>query len=175
MGAIVCGTKDSKLVINPMTPRMFKEETEKSWYSNESFDIDDPLILELSIKCTNLSTDNRFQLLNPVAHVFVEENGSFIKKFETEVDTSTLNPVFKKALRIGFSLTKNINFEVKIYDVPAKRSENMFIGGNFFSLHEICSKSDYMVKDLMNKNRRTGQIMISAKEMKFLNSVITLQ
>ena len=53
MGAIVCGTKDSKLVINPMTPRMFKEETEKSWYSNESFDIDDPLILELSIKCTN--------------------------------------------------------------------------------------------------------------------------
>ena len=51
----------------------------------------------------------------------------------------------------------------------------MFIGGNFFSLHEICSKSDYMVKDLMNKNRRTGQIMISAKEMKFLNSVITLQ
>ena len=57
-------------------------------------------IIEITIKCLNLLTENRFALLNPVIHILVQNNVEYVKKAETEIIFKTLNPIFSNKINL---------------------------------------------------------------------------
>jgi hypothetical protein len=105
----------------------------------------------------------------------VEENGEFVKKIETEILSSTLNPIFRKQIRAVYSLQKNHQVKFEIFDSAAKKANRVLIGSNIFSLHEISSRNDFVTKDLMAQGKRNGMISVGAKELKYLGSMVTMQ
>jgi hypothetical protein len=177
MGSIVCGSKDGNFVIGPSPAETPDDTSELSdiLFMESNKDIEELTIIELTVKCTNLFAENRFQLLSPVAFISVEENGEFVKKIETEILSSTLNPIFRKQIRAVYSLQKNHQVKFEIFDSAAKKANRVLIGSNIFSLHEISSRNDFVTKDLMAQGKRNGMISVGAKELKYLGSMVTMQ
>jgi Copine/C2 domain len=178
MGSAVCGSRIKGLVANPDTGKGFSETLPESGiilYENECHDTENTFILDLSLKCSNLYTQNRFQLVNPVAYIFTKENNEFVKTLETEIQTSTLNPVFEKAIRTAYTLRKDLEIKIEVHDANSKSQDNGLIGSVLFCLHEIAFCNHFISKELSNSSKRTGVALISAKENKFLNSKISMQ
>jgi hypothetical protein len=179
MGSAVCGDKNRNMVVGPVSREARQQEVadqhELIFNDQSSLTEDDCEIVELSVKCTNLYTENRFQLLNPMACILVKVNDEFVKKAETETIFSTINPIFRKSIRAVFSLKQDFALKIEIWDNDIKKNSKVLLGSNFFSFHEIASRTDYICKDLILANRKTGFIYLGAKEMKHLNSVIRMQ
>ena len=167
MGTAICGGKDRHLIIAPVET-LQKEDLDSS--SSEIFETNPfsltQTILEITIKCSNLLTENRFQLLSPMAQVTIKFDETHEKVFETEVQNNTLTPVFRKTLKLSYSLSSITSIHIQIFDVPHKRTSKSLIGSNTFSIHEIASRKDFVVKEMWLGERRNGNIHVSAKELK---------
>ena len=150
----------------------FDLETTEILFKNPSDALYDLTLIELSIKCTNLYTEDRFQLLNPTANILIKENNIYKLKGITETSPSTLNPIFQKSFRLSYKLKTDSGLKIEIYDNKAEKS---FIGSCITSLHEIISKPNALSIDLTNQNKRCGTVHITANEMNFLNNFITIQ
>ena len=177
MGSAVCGNRVKGLVISPGLSNHpvhsyvgLNEIILKGAHDN----IEDLTILELSIRCTNLFSDNRFQLLNPVAYIFAQDGSNYVKKAETEVVPSTLNPFFQQGVRVAFSLKHNFSLKIEIHESQAKKPTTL-IGFCIFNMHELAAHGDIITKELINRSKRTGNISILAKELKFLNDVVSIK
>ena len=83
---------------------------------DESSKSDPSNIIEITIKCLDLLTENRFALLNPVIHILVETNGDYVRKAETETILKTLNPIFSNKIKISYSLKHSQKLKFEVYD-----------------------------------------------------------
>ena len=178
MGSTICGSKDNKFIVSPNTPTHslpLNLEATEVLFKEPSEALHDLILLELSIKCTNLYTEDRFQLLNPIAHILIKEDNTYVLKSSTEVENSTLNPIFKKKIRVSYKLKKLSSLKIEVYHHQPKKLGKMLIGSCITTLHEIVSKPEALSLELLNQNKRSGFVIITASEMKFLNDSITMQ
>lgn len=174
--AVICGHKDKAFVATPgqKNPHFDAFSTlEDLIFTDESNNRSDQTVLELFLKCTNLQSDSRFQLLNPLATISIEKNSVFIYKDETEAIISTLNPVFQKTFRIIFSLKYDFNLKFDICEQDGKKNK-ISLGSCVFSLHELASCGDFISADLLSGGKKVGTISVLAKELKFLNDVVIM-
>ncbi|OMJ87478.1 hypothetical protein SteCoe_10811 [Stentor coeruleus] len=178
MGSSICGNKVRNLVIGT-TPLQNTAEDTKDYsdllFKQEDKDLEELTILELSVKCTNLFAENRFQLLSPVAYISIEENNEFVKKIETEVLSSTVNPIFRKPIRVAYSMDKDFQIKFEIFDMQNKKTNKILLGSNIFTLHELASRNEPVAKDLIVQGKRNGMISVKAKELKHTVSTLTMQ
>ncbi|OMJ87863.1 hypothetical protein SteCoe_10349 [Stentor coeruleus] len=180
MGSAMCGKKiqneaelptPSSRLITPIPP----ENPEPILFFDKKSEHEMLTLVEISIKCSGLITENRFQLLNPVVHVLVEENGEFVKRADTETLFKTLNPVFSTKVKFVYSLglASKLKFEVYDYQVKSKTKEH--IGSCIFSLHEISVKTSLVSKELYHNGKKVGYFGLIAKELNMLYDTITMQ
>ena len=177
MGAAICGLKHQKPVeANMLTPKAGTATenliTENILFTDENELFEDLSLLQISLKCTNLSTEDRFQLLNPIAFLYIEENNEFVKKGETEVIFKTLNPSFLTKFKTKYSLKKDYQLKIEIYD---KKKKFELLGSTIFSVHEVAATFQMITKELFNQNKRVGNILIIVEELSHLNDEITMQ
>lgn len=174
MGSSICTSKPKNLVVIPIPTNQ----------NNEDFSDDDEIVLkesstenltvlELFIKCTNLVAENRFQLLNTLAYVYIEENSQFTKKFETETQSSTLTPLFNKTLKISYNLGISLKIKIEIWEVSKK--EGRLLGSSIINIHEIVTRSDILMKDLEVSGKRNGNLLVWAKELKHYSDLAAMQ
>ncbi|OMJ85880.1 hypothetical protein SteCoe_12722 [Stentor coeruleus] len=178
MGSSICGNKDRSLVVGTIALKNTAEDTKDFsdlLFKQEDKNIEELTVLELLVKCTNLFAENRFQLLSPVAYVSIEENNEFVKKIETEVLSSTVNPIFRKPIRVAYSMDKDFQIKFEIFDMQNKKSNKVLIGSNIFTLHELASRNEAVTKDLIVQGKRNGMISVKAKEQKHSVSTLTMQ
>lgn len=180
MGSAMCGKKiqneaelptPSSRLITPIPP----ENPEPILFFDKKLDHEMLTLVEISIKCSGLITENRFQLLNPVVHILVEENGEFVKRADTETLFKTLNPVFSTKVKFAYSLglTSKLKFEVYDYQVKSKTKEH--VGSCIFSLHEISVKTSLVSKELYHNGKKVGHFGLVAKELNMLYDTLTMQ
>ena len=177
MGINLCGNKN--IVAETLN------KPGKSGYSFSVIDIDsgknnDSLVcnednlIEISVRCTNLSTENRFSLLCPIVYFYVEQGGEFVKTGETEVQTTTLNPSFESRFKVPFSMKSDYQVKVEVYD-QAKPKVRDFIGSSIFNIHEIASSFEPVTKELMNQSKKAGIAIVGGKEVNYLNDRVEMQ
>ena len=176
MGNTICGAKDRQFVIPPADSLQ-----KKAIFESECSEILQPdlvpgwsTILNLSFKCTNLSAENRFQLLSPMAEIQIKSQETTLKSLETEVQPNTLTAFFTKTVNVPFSLSSDLQVYVTIWDVPNKKSKSL-LGSNSFSLHELASRKDFITKELFLNEKRNGNLLACAKEVKDYNTVVTMK
>ena len=178
MGSAVCGSKIKDFVL---APGLLNDSFESSIELNDIIckdpndSIDDLTILALSIRCTNLFSENRFQLLSPIAYIFIQDGSSYIKKAETEIIISTLNPFFQQTVRVAFGLKYNLNLKIEIHDSQMKMPGKALIGSCIYNVHELAAHGDMVSKELMKSSKKTGNISVSAKELKLLNDLVSIK
>lgn len=177
MGINLCGNK------NIITENLNKPG--KSGYSfsvididsvknNEDLGFDEDTLIEISVRCTNLFTENRFSLLCPVVHLYVDQSGEFVKTGETEVQTTTLNPSFESKFKVPFSMKSDYQVKVEVHD-QSKPKVRDFIGSSIFNIHEIASNFEPVSKELMNLSKKAGVVIVDGKEVSYLNDKVEMQ
>lgn len=178
MGSSICGYKDRSSVVGT-TPLQITAEDTKDFsdllFKQDDKNLEELTVLELSVKCTNLFAENRFQLLSPVAYISIEENNEFVKKIETEVLSSTVNPIFRKPIRVAYTMDKDFQIKFEIFDMQNKKLNKVPLGSNIFTLHELASRNEAIAKDLIVQGKRNGMISVKAKEQKHAVSTLTMQ
>ena len=176
MGNTICGAKDRHFVTPPVDSLQKKEVIESE--SSEILPLDLvpewSTILNLSFKCTNLSAENRFQLLCPMAEIQIKSQEKVLKSLNTEVQSNTLTAVFTKTVNVPFSLSSDLQVNVTIWDVPIKKTKTL-LGSNSFSLHELASRKDFVIKELFLNEKRNGNLLACAKEVKDYNTIVTMK
>lgn len=176
MGSSICTNKHKNQVVVPIPTNQnnedFSDEDEiiTQYYSEES-----GYVLELFIKCTNLVTENRFQLINSVAFVYILQGSEYVKKVETEIQTSTLAPLFNKSVKINYCLGSTLNIKIEIWEVGNKKEIKTLLGSSIYNIHEIAARNDIIYKELEVQGKRNGSLLIWAKELKQYNDVISMQ
>lgn len=174
MGSAICGSKASTATEFSIQSSRFSSilPENQTVFFDENDSISDAVnLLEISIKCLNLLTENRFALLNPVVHIFLESNSEYIKKAETEVIMKTLNPMFTTKIKFLYSLRCNQKLKFEIYDFQTKTRE--VIGSIITSIHEIV-KPGSITKEIMKKGKKVGTITISSSELTYLNDTVKM-
>lgn len=176
MGNTICGAKDRHLIVPPVDSLQKKvqidSEPSEALPSNSS--LSGTIILQLSVKCTNLLSENRFQLLSPMAEILIKSSNEVIKTQETEVQANTLSPFFIKKVNIPFSLSSLSEISLKIWDAANKKSK-VYLGSNSFSIHEVAFRKDFITKELFLNEKRNGNLLLSATELKNFNTVVTMK
>ena len=178
MGSALCGSKVSTATELSIQSSRFTstlpENQNLTIFFDENDSIADALnLVEISIKCQNLLTENRFALLNPVVHIFVESNSEFIKKAETEVIMKTLNPMFLTKIKFLYSLRCTQKLKFEIYDFQFQTKTKELIGSILTSIHEIV-KPGWISKDIIKRGKKEGTITISSTELTYLNDTIKM-
>ena len=181
MGISFCGNKgitvsatQSKSIKIVVSNSLRLSASDNIMLRNDLTKGDETVTLELSIRCTNLSTDNRFSLLSPVAHLSIEHNGDFIKAAETEVQNITLNPSFSSRFRVPLSMRCDYKIKIELFDYQSKAKTKEFLGSAFFTVHEIASKSEMISKELINSGKKTGNVLVFGEELRYFNDSIEM-
>lgn len=176
MGNTICGAKERHLIVPPVDSLQ-----KKVYIDSESSDelLNDSgktvsTILQLSVKCTNLLAENRFQLLSPMAEIIIKSSNKVIKSLETEVQANTLSAFFTKKFNVPFSLSTESEISLKIWDVPNKKTKN-YLGTNSFSIHELAFRKDFITKELFMNEKRNGNLLLCANELKNFNTVVIMK
>jgi hypothetical protein len=108
-----------------------------------------------------------------MAQLTVKFDENHEKTFETEVQPNTLTPVFQKTLKLSYSLSSRTQLFIQLWDVPGKKSSKVLLGSNTFSIHEVASRKDFIVKELWLGDKRNGNLHLSGRELKdFMKTVI---
>ena len=142
---------------------------------DESSKSDPSNIIEITIKCLDLLTENRFALLNPVIHILVETNGDYVRKAETETILKTLNPIFSNKIKISYSLKHSQKLKFEVYDYRIQTKTKHLLGFVLTSIHEMVVKQGPLVKDIQKKGKKVGQLCISISELNYMNDYIKMQ
>jgi hypothetical protein len=179
MGIALCRDKSSTEVEPSIFS--FRNSTLPNDLPEQLINLDEPSksepsnVIEITLKCVNLLTDNRFALLNPVIHILVESGFDYVKKAETETVLKTLNPIFSNKIKISYGLKycQKLKFEVFDYKIQTKSKE--LIGVVFSSIHEIAVKHGPLVKDIQRKGKKVGSLYISMSELNYINDFIKMQ
>ena len=132
-------------------------------------------IIEITIKCLNLLTENRFALLNPVIHILVQNNVEYVKKAETEIIFKTLNPIFSNKIKISYSLKHNQKLKFEVYDYKSQTKSKEVVGYVFTSIHEMAVRQGPLIKDIQKKGKKVGQLYISFSELNYMYDYIRMQ
>jgi hypothetical protein len=125
-------------------------------------------LVEISVRCSNLSAIDKFSLIDPVVYFSAEEDLGFQFKDKTEVQSKTTDPSFITTFKIAYSFEKQLRFKLDVYDNRAMPtgvpSKNAMIGTNVFTIHELVSKSTHSAtKPLLNplnKRKELGDITV---------------
>lgn len=177
MGSALCNSKASTVteqsICSSRISSIFPETSNQVISFDDEFISDSINILELSLKCQDLLTDNRFALLNPVIYIFLESDPEYIKKAETEIIMKTLNPIFTTKIKFLYSLrcNKKVKFEVYDYQIATKSKE--LIGSIITSIHEIV-KAGSLTKEIIKKTKKVGNIFVSSAELTYLNDIVKM-
>lgn len=177
MGSALCGSKGSTVteqsICSSRISSIFPEIPNQIVSFDDEFVSDSINILEISLKCQDLLTDNRFALLNPVINIFLESDPEYTKKAETEIIMKTLNPIFTSKIKFMYSLrcNKKVKFEAYDYQIATKSRE--LIGSIITSIHEIV-KAGSLTKDFIKKTKKVGSMTISSTELTYLNDIVKM-
>lgn len=130
-------------------------------------------LVEISIKCVDLPSPDRFNAIDPVAYLLLEAEGSFAFSDHTEVQYNTVSPAFITSFNISYSFEKPLRFKVDIYDnkqiTMNPPNRNALIGTTVLNIHEIvCSPLHTVEKTLLNpisKRKFNGNIHVHSEEI----------
>ena len=176
MGSSICTKKHKDLVVAPISTNQNNEDfSDEDDIITEKHADESGCILELFIKCINLVTENRFQLINTVAFIYILQGSEYVKKVETEIQTSTLTPLFNKSVKINYCLSSTINIKIEIWEVGNKREIKALLGSSTYNIHEIAVRNDIIYKELEVQGKRNGSLLVWVKELKNYNDVISMQ
>ena len=130
-------------------------------------------IVEITVKCSDLPAIDRFSVINPIAYLLLEEEGSFKFTDHTEVQNSTVSPSFITAFSISYSFEKPLRFKIDIYDnkliTNNPPNRNALIGTAVFNIHEVvCAPSHTLSRELLNpisKRKANGTIQVHSEKV----------
>ena len=180
MGSGLCGLRNnettrSKSKSIKASMQVDSIENEIILFEEDGKANDNLIIVEFSLKCKNLVTENRFSLLCPIAHILIQQDALFIKKGETEIQQTTLNPVFSTKFRLSYSIKKERLIKIELYNYDMKNNSKEFIGSSIISMHEIVTNSEEFSKELYSQGQRAGLLFITSEELNYLNDFVIMK
>ena len=180
MGSGLCGLRNnettrSKSKSIKASMQVDSIENEIILFEEDGKANDNLIIVEFSLKCKNLVTENRFSLLCPIAHILIQQDALFIKKGETEIQQTTLNPVFSTKFRLSYSIKKERLIKIELYNYDMKNNSKEFIGSSIISMHEIVTNSEEFSKELYSQGQRAGLLFITSEELNYINDFVIMK
>ena len=130
-------------------------------------------IVEVTVRCSGLPAVDRFSVINPIAYLLLEEEGTFKFTDHTEVQNNTVTPSFITAFNISYSFEKPLRFKIDIYDhkliTNSPPNRNALIGTAVFNIHEVvCAPSHTLSRELLNpisKRKFNGTMQVHSEEV----------
>lgn len=133
-------------------------------------------LVELTVSCASLSSDQ----LNPPCTMVVfyaeEETGLITEKSRTEIQNNSHSPAFMTSFKVSYCFEKQLKFRFDVFDMKEPNNSNLtrqtFLGSLKCNIHEIvCSPTRSITKPIENTQtkRKNGTITVSSEEMSDLN------
>eukprot|EP01027_Heterolobosea_sp_BB2_P009704 GEZU01014294.1.p1 GENE.GEZU01014294.1~~GEZU01014294.1.p1 ORF type:complete len:479 (+),score=115.69 GEZU01014294.1:68-1438(+) len=136
--------------------------------------------VELFISCRNLANMDLITKSDPLVALYVQDKNQWKEFGRTEHIKDNLNPNFTKSFVIDYYFEETQTLRFGVYDIDNASTYSLadddFIGQVECTLGEIVgARGQVLHRPIMNRNRKTGTMIIRAEEVAANNDTVALQ
>ena len=138
---------------------------------------DDREKVEIYFSCRNLKDMDVFSKTDPQLKLYKKIGKSWNLVGKTEVIKDNLNPDFTKSFILDFVFETKQPLKVEVIDIDNESGTKFeFVGEAEFTLGELVgSVKGGLMKDLLDKGKKGGKVLMRAEKVSRSNDLLTLR